>query len=304
MSQLARVAVIIVNYNGGALLTECVLSVLNSSLPVTVYLVDNASSDDSLATLQAALAATQPVHIVRNACNRGFAGAANQVLSQLSHDYIVFLNPDCVIQTDTLARFCATLDQPAYQRYGMAGCLVRNPDGSEQAGCRRSIPSPWRSVVRVLHLNRLFPHQQRFASFVLTHSPMPTEPVELEGISGACMVVRQAALQAVGPMDEQYFVHCEDLDWFMRFRAAGWPILFIPHIEIMHVKGACSQRTPLRVLWYKHRGMIRFYTKFFRQQYPRPLYWSVVAAVWLRFGILAIPTALHVVLTRLFWATN
>jgi GT2 family glycosyltransferase len=267
-------------------------------VPVQIYVIDNASSDRSLATLQAALTITQPVHIVQNQDNRGFAGAANQVLPQLAHDYVVFLNPDCVIQADTLARFCDLLDQPAYQHYGMAGCLVRNPDGSEQAGCRRSIPSPWRSIVRVLHLNRLFPRQRRFASFVLTHSPMPTAPVELEGISGACMVVRQTALQAVGPMDEQYFLHCEDLDWFMRFRAAGWPILFIPEIEIMHVKGACSQHTPLRVLWYKHRGMIRFYTKFFRQQYPLPLYWSVVAAVWIRFGILAIPAALRVLLQR------
>jgi hypothetical protein len=175
---------------------------------------------------------------------------------------------------------------------GMAGGLVRNLDGSEQAGCRRSIPSPWRAVVRVFHLNTLFPQHPRFQSFVLTDQPLPQQPIEIEGISGACMFVRRKSLQEVGAMDENYFLHCEDLDWFMRFRAKNWSILFVPHIEVTHVKGACSSRQPLRVLWYKHRGMVRFYRKFFRQQYPFIVMALVITAVWLRFTVLAAMTLL------------
>lgn len=299
MTETSRVSVIIVNYNGGRLLNDCVQSVLSNQPQPDVYVIDNASTDQSMMQLHANLPSNAPVKLVYNTENKGFAGAANQVLAHINSDYLVFLNPDCVIQADTLAQFCTVLDQEAYQHCGMAGCLVRNPDGSEQAGCRRGIPSPWRSVVRVLHLNKLFARHPRFNSFVLTENPMPSQPVEIEGISGACMVVRREALQAVGAMDEQYFLHCEDLDWFMRFRAGGWPILFIPQIEITHVKGACSRRTPVRVLWYKHRGMIRFYTKFFRHQYPSLLYWGVVFAVWLRFSLLAIPTGVQALFTRL-----
>jgi GT2 family glycosyltransferase len=288
-----RVSVIIVNYNGGTLLTECVQSVLLSTLPLWVYVVDNASVDHSFSNLKEQLPPDAPVTMIQNSENRGFAAAVNQVLSQVQTDYSVILNPDCLLQADTVQQFCAVLDQEEYRTYGMAGGLVRNPDGTEQAGCRRAIPSPWRALVRVLHLNRWFPQQSRFDNFVLTEHPLPNQPIAIEGISGACMVVRREAVAQVGLMDEQYFLHCEDLDWFMRFGEAGWPILFIPHINIVHIKGACSQREPLRVLWYKHRGMIRFYKKFFRRRYPLVLYWGVATAVWLRFGLLAVPLTLR-----------
>lgn len=292
-TSLIRISVIIVNYNGGDLLTECVQSALSSTIPLWIYVVDNASVDHSIVSLTRQLPSHAPVTVLQNTENRGFAAAVNQVLSCVNTEYSVILNPDCLLQPDTLQQFCAVLDQEEYKAYGMAGGLVRNPDGSEQAGCRRAIPSPWRSVVRVLHLNRWFPQQARFDNFVLTEQPLPSQPIAIEGISGACMVVRREAVLQVGLMDEQYFLHCEDLDWFMRFGEKGWPILFIPHISVVHIKGACSQREPVRVLWYKHRGMIRFYKKFFRRRYPLILYWGVVMAVWLRFGLLSIPLAMR-----------
>ncbi len=282
------IAVIIVNFNAGSLLTQCVQAVLNSTVPVMIYIIDNASTDDSLSQLQQQVAAAEPVQLIRNQTNEGFARAANQVLPAINSPYLLFLNPDCLITPDTLARFCEIMEQ--HPHAGMAGGLVRNLDGSEQAGCRRGIPSPWRAIVRVLHLNHLFPHNPRFQSFVLTDQPLPTQPIEIEGISGACMFVRQTALQTVGAMDENYFLHCEDLDWFMRFRAHQWTILFVPTIEVTHVKGACSQHQPLRILWYKHRGMVRFYRKFFRHQYPFIVMAAVVVAVWIRFAMLTLGT--------------
>jgi len=287
---MSDVTVIIVNYNAGRLLAACVKSVLTSTLPVQVYVIDNASRDDSLQLLREHCEHDSRLQITINSENVGFARAANQVLPQIHSEYLLFLNPDCLIANDTLAEFVAVLTQ--YPQAGMAGALVRNLDGTEQAGCRRSVPSPWRSIVRVLHLDKLLPKHPKFRSFVLKDMPMPEHPVEIEGISGACMFVRQAALQAVGPMDEHYFLHCEDLDWFMRFRQQGWKIMFVPSIEVTHAKGACSQAEPLRVLWYKHRGMVRFYRKFFRYQYPIFVFWGVVIAVWIRFTILAIATGL------------
>lgn len=285
MSITAITSVIIVNYNGGQLLTHCVESVLNSSIPVEIYVVDNASTDDSMTQLRQKIQQDDRVSLVENKINKGFAAAANQVLADTRGDYLLFLNPDCVIHHDTLARFRAALD--AHPRAGMAGGLVRNLDGSEQAGCRRSVPSPWRAVVRVLHLDKIFPQHPKFKSFVLTQESLPQEPIEIEGISGACMFVRRTALEKVGQMDESYFLHCEDLDWFMRFRACHWAILFIPTIEVTHVKGGCSHTQPITVLWYKHRGMVKFYKKFFQKQYPRPLMWGVTIAVWARFALLA-----------------
>jgi len=286
MKQVDTVSVVIVNYNGGELLTQCVQAVLNSvGVQVNIFVVDNASEDNSIPSLQRSLAHEPRLHITCNAENRGFAAASNQALINTTGDYLLYLNPDCIVETDTLARFCDTLNE--YPAIGMAGALVCNVDGSEQSGCRRSIPSPWRALVRVLHLNRFFPQKQKFKSFVLTDDPLPEKPVEIEGISGACMFVRRQALEEVGGMDESYFLHCEDLDWFMRFHAQQWGILFIPSITVMHVKGHCSTGEPLKVLWFKHRGMVKFYRKFFKNSYPASLMWAVFAAVWLRFVLLA-----------------
>lgn len=286
-----RVTVIIVNYNAGELLTTCVQAVLASTIPVTIHVVDNASVDNSLAVLQNITVNLPNVHMTVHPKNLGFAAAANSVLNQITSEYLLFLNPDCFVQPDTLAQFCHIMD--THSQAGMSGALVCNPDGSEQAGCRRSIPSPWRSLIRVLHLDKLFPDHTKFKSFVLIQEPLPTEPVSIEGISGAFMFVRYKALKEVGPMDEQYFLHCEDLDWFMRFQEKSWLILFVPSLSVTHIKGACSQAEPVRVLWYKHRSMIRFYRKFFYYRYPRPLIWGVVIAVWTRFALLAIITYIH-----------
>lgn len=286
MTAFEPVAVVIVNYNSGPILAQCVQTVLASTLPVQIWVVDNASVDDSMAILTQRLQGDQQVNFRYNIDNIGFAKANNQVLTEIHTPYILFLNPDCFLQPDTLERFYQTMqDNP---QAGMAGALVRNPDGSEQAGARRSVPSPWRSIVRVLHLDKLLPHHPKFQSFVLSRQPLPSEPIALEGISGACMFVRRQALEVVGPLDEGYFLHCEDLDWFMRFRQQGWEILFIPTIEVIHLKGVCSQRQPIRILWYKHRGMIRFYQKFFRHRYPLIIMGGVILAVWIRFFMLAI----------------
>jgi len=283
------ISVIIVNFNSGNLVTTCVQSVLMSTIPVEVFVIDNASVDHSMSLLRSTIGITQStVHFIENKHNIGFAAASNQVLKQAQGHYLLFLNPDCILQPDALAQFQATLDQ--YPKIGMAGGLVCNIDGTEQAGCRRSVPSPWRAVIRVLHLNKLFPHHPRFKSFVLTQEPLPDKPIEIEGISGACMFVRRTALDDVGPMDESYFLHCEDLDWFMRFRIKNWLILFIPAIKIIHVKGACSRTQPIKILWYKHRGMVKFYRKFFYSQYSILISWSVIVAVWARFFLLSITT--------------
>jgi len=127
----------------------------------------------------------------------------------------------------------------------------------------------------------------RVRDFVRRGDPLPSYPVEVEAISGAFMFVRREAVAKVGPLDEGYFLHCEDLDWCLRFRQAGYRVLFVPGVAVVHDKGASSRGRPVRVLWHMHRGMVRFYRKFFRDAYARPFFWLVLAGVWLRFATLA-----------------
>jgi GT2 family glycosyltransferase len=279
------VSVVIVNYNGGALVSAAVEAVRDSGIPLEIIVADNGSKDGSLDFLRHRFGNTPSVHFIDNGTNLGFARASNLGVEQARGRYILLLNPDCLVYPETLKRVVEAME--SRPRAAMAGCLIRNPDGTEQAGSRRSVPTPWRTLVRVFHLNKLFPKSPRFRSFVLTGTPLPKEAVTQEAISGAFMFIRREALEQVGLLDEGYFLHCEDLDWCMRFRQAGWDILFVPNAEAVHYKGYCSRTRPSFVLYHLHKGMIRFYRKFFRHQYPAPLMWAVAAAVWLRFILLA-----------------
>lgn len=278
------ISVVIVNFNGGWLLTEAVQSVLKANIPLEVIIVDNRSQDSSLVCLRSVVGRNPQVRFIENDRNLGFARANNIALRQVRGDYVLLLNPDCIIRPNTLSDLLeAMADRP---EVGMAGCLIRNPDGTEQAGCRRRVPTPWRTLIRVFHLNRLFPHHPKFQGFVLAREALPKQPVFIEAISGAFMLIRREELKQVGLLDENYFLHCEDLDWCMRFRQAGRKILFVPSVEVVHYKGTCSKHRPIRVLWHKHKGMVYFYRKFFRHQYPAPLMGLVTSAVWGRLCIL------------------
>lgn len=289
------VCVVIVNYNSGATLTECVRSLLASTVPVGIVVSDNGSQDDSIAYLRASVTDAPQLSVIENGENLGFAKANNIALARCRNDYVLVLNPDCIVEPDTLEKMIGVMEQ--HPEAGMASCLVINPDGSEQAGCRRFVPTPWRSMVQVLHLHQIIKNHPRFRSFTMAGLPLPRAPEPVEAISGAFMLVRREAFETVGLMDENYFLHCEDLDWCMRFRQAGWKILFVPQVRVVHWKGLSSRAHPVVIEYHKHRGMVRFYNKFFRHQYPGALMVLVVVAVWLRFVAKAVWITLRKPLT-------
>jgi hypothetical protein len=145
------ISVVVVNYNSGAFLKDCVQSVLGQADGVII--VDNASTDGSLDQLTACFENEPRLKIIRNKANRGFATGCNIGLSAVTESYILFLNPDCVLEADSLQRMAQVLE--AGSRAGMVGGMLLNSDGTEQAGGRRAVPTPWRSFVRIFGLSRL-----------------------------------------------------------------------------------------------------------------------------------------------------
>ncbi len=279
------ITVVIVNFNSGSLLSRCVQSVLSSTIPVDVIVVDNNSEDDSLTKTTALYQNDKSLTIVRNSHNTGFAHASNQALQYAKGKYWLFLNPDCIVKPDSLEKMKNIMDENP--DVAMSGPLIVNPDGSEQRGCRRTIPTPWRSFVRAFGLSRFFQNHSKFKDFLMHKEPLPENPIDVEAISGAFMFVRSSVTKEVGLLDEGYFLHCEDLDWCMRFRQADWRILFVPNTVITHFKGGCSKNKQIFVLWHMHKGMIRFYRKFFKKRYPGALMWLVSMGVWFRFGVMS-----------------
>jgi hypothetical protein len=272
-----NVSVVIVNYNAGEILLECIASAQRQVGQIIV--VDNASTDNSIAALRRNFPA---VRIICNERNLGFAVACNLGAQAADGNHVLFLNPDCILEPDAISILVQAVNSAP--DVSMAGGLLTNPDGTEQVGGRRAVPTPWRSFVRAFGFSKLSNRYPRlFSDFVLHKQPLPDRPIEVEAISGACMLVRHDALEEIGLLDEGYFMHCEDLDWCMRFRQEGWKILFVPEARMIHHKGHCSRARPVFVEWNKHKGMIRFYRKFFRHQYPGVLMGLVIAGVWIRF---------------------
>jgi GT2 family glycosyltransferase len=279
------VSLVVVNYNAGHLLAKCIQSSLNQVDEIII--VDNASTDCSLDRGEEQYSANSKIKLIRNEKNLGFAAACNIGFSHATTDLILFLNPDCQLDKHAVAEM--KRDLLSGEDVGMAGGLLLNPDGTEQGGGRRSIPTPWRSFVRAFGLYRLSKRWPKlFSDFYLHELPLPKNAVEVEAISGACMMVKRKAVDSVGSWDEGYFLHCEDLDWCMRFRIEGWKILFVPSARITHALGACSKGRPLFVEWHKHKGMMRFYRKFFKHQYPYGLMWLVEFGVWMRFSFVSL----------------
>ena len=284
------VSIIIVNFNAGFLLLETVVAALSSTIPVEIFVCDNHSSDGSMHFLRAGLrrrrsgfdrspvsqdetrsAELDGVYLIENSTNAGFSAANNIAMDEAGGDFILLLNPDCIIQPDTLFRMLEVMHR--FPQVGMAGCRILNQDGTEQAGCRRQLPTPLSGLLRAFNFRSLAGKK----AIDLNQQPLPDHPVEVEAISGAFMLLRRSAIDDVGLMDETYFLHCEDLDYCKRFQDKGWKVLFVPDIEITHYKGTCSQSRPIRVEWYKHRGMWRYYDKFLAGQSP----FYVTGVVWL-----------------------
>lgn len=276
--------VVIVNFNSGSYLSKAVGTVRNSGVVRRVIVVDNASTDQSLETL--ADHRNDNVTIIRNDSNLGFGAACNIGIRAGDADYILLLNPDCQVQDGAIESLISVLQSTP--KAGMAGPLLLNTNGTEQAGGRRVIPTPGRAFSRglgLLHLRRFFP--RLLSDFAQHEEPLPKGPVEVEAISGACMLVSRAAVNHVGLFDEKYFLHCEDLDWCVRFHQNGYSITFVPDAKVVHEKGVSSAARPFATEYYKHRGMVRFYRKFLRKQYSPILFYLVLASVWLRYAVVA-----------------
>jgi GT2 family glycosyltransferase len=287
---------VIVNHNAGCLLGDCLEAALAQAREV--ILVDQASNPGPFA---AALSRFEPhpdLTVVRSRENTGFSAGCNRGAALATEPVLLFLNPDCILMPGSLQVLVEALVNS--DRAGMVGGLLTDARGHEQGGARRSVPTPWRSFVRCFGLGRLAWLSPRiFSDFYLHRDPLPATAVEVEAVSGALTLVSREAFEDVGPWDEGFFLHCEDLDLCMRFRNKQWRVLFEPRARAIHYRGMCGRSRPLAVEWHKHRGMIRFYRKHFRDAYPPGLFSVVIAGVWLRFATVAAAVGTRIAVKRL-----
>lgn len=221
--------VIIVAHNAGHLLVESVASALDQVGAGRVWVMDAESTDGSVDQLAAFADRIDVVPV----SNKGFAAANNRGIEVSDSPLVMLLNPDAVLRPGALDSLMATAE--ANPRAGIIGSLILNPDGSVQANSFGRFPS----LVQVLSL-RLWRTIQRLRGNPRLSPAAPAATKPVDWVSGAAMLVRRAAVQDVGPMDEGFFLYYEDTEWCHRMRDHGWDVLLEPMAQTIHHRGGSA----------------------------------------------------------------
>ncbi|MCX7624251.1 MAG: glycosyltransferase family 2 protein, partial [Thermomicrobium sp.] len=282
--------VVVVNYNTAELLERCLTALRESVLDraCTVFVVDNGSQDGSVQLVHDRFPEVVLLEIGKNV---GFARANNLALRRivalvpvgaLREHAVLLLNTDCFVEPDTLQRLVDVLDRES--DVAIVGPKLVLPDGRLDLACRRSFPTLGSALWKLTGLARLFPRSRWFARYNLTFHD-PDEPLDVDAVSGACMLVRLQAVAEVGLLDEAYFMYGEDLDWAYRIKARGWRVRYEPRARAVHLKGGSWGRRDPRVLWEFYRAMALFYRRHHAPRQPRLVRGVVYAAIGVRFGL-------------------
>lgn len=250
------VTAIVINYNAGNLLTECVASLVNNGV-TDVRVVDNASSDRSLDQLRGQFGCNGSVHVLANPTNRGFGRAVNDQLPRVDRESLLIINPDCRLEAGALQALLGALASDA--SLGLVGPAVVDADGRREPASCRFFPTPKRAFMSATGLHRLAKRLPFFAGVENPAAGALDRVTRVEATSGACMLLRTAAFREVGGFDERYTLHAEDLDLMRRLQDRGWSVAYVPAARAVHVQGVSSASRPLWVHTQKHRGLSRFY---------------------------------------------
>jgi GT2 family glycosyltransferase len=269
--------VAIVSHGAPELLRRCLRSFETTadSKPRRVIVVDSGSPDET----PDMVAREFPwVELIR--CdNIGFAAANNLVLREPGAELVLLLNPDTELTDGALEACLDRMD--ADPGIGMVGCKLVLPSGELDHACKRSFPTPLSALAHFTGVGRSDSAPGRLSQYRATDLG-EDEPGSVDAVNGAFMLVRADAIREVGPLDEGYWLYMEDLDWCYRFWQRGWTVFYEPAGVVVHVKGGSSgKRRAFRQEVAFHRGMGRFYRKFYAPN-GSPL---TSAAVYLGIGL-------------------
>ncbi|MFC0676923.1 glycosyltransferase family 2 protein [Lysobacter korlensis] len=277
---------IVVTYHSASTIDECLRRLRAADGVGAIRVVDNDSRDDTLAVVQRHALADSRVRFVANPDNPGFAVACNQGASQCDGAWLAFINPDCMVEPDTLSRMRALADQPAPM---LLGADLVDEQGVRDDAARRRDPDFAALLRRVFVPAGLGRHR---AALALT----PDDACELQPVdvvSGALMLMPRSLFARIGGFDEGYRLHAEDLDLCRRARDAGATVAVANHVRVVHVRGVSSRARPVFVEWHKHRGLWRYFRRFEAPHRQAVVRGAVFAVIWLRFPLAAVAARLR-----------
>lgn len=251
--------IIIVNYKSNEYLAKCVRSLalgLGPGMEARLFVQDN-ESDGTLIIDDASF---NEVTVTRNEKNIGFAAAVNQGIRASRSPYVILLNPD--------SRISGTFFEPVLQfmednsKVGILGPRILEPDGRIQ-GSARAFPNMLTGLFgRTSLLTKLFPNNPITRKNIVSIESDGISPLEVDWVSGACMVVRRKAIEEVGLLDERFFMYWEDADWCRRMWERGWKVVYFPGVHVIHDTGKSSAQRPLRSALEFHKSSYLLFAKY------------------------------------------
>ncbi len=260
VNRLSLLDIIIVNYNSTDYLLRCLRSVYDSlrELPAKVFVQDNASEDG----VDRVKSEFPQVILSKNRYNMGFARAINNALKQNNSPYIVILNPDTYVMDGFFEPILRYMEE--HPHVGIVGPKILDHDGSIQ-GSARTFPTPLTGLFgRSSLLSRFFPNNPFTRANILTTRSDGKTPMEVDWVSGACMVVRRKTVDDVGLLDERFFMYWEDADWCRRMWGKGGKVVYFPQASVVHYVGVSSDQAPLRSILEFHKSSYRLFDKYNR----------------------------------------
>jgi N-acetylglucosaminyl-diphospho-decaprenol L-rhamnosyltransferase len=256
-----HVAVVVVNYNSGRHLKNCLASLgrcNGSTRDFSVYIYDNGSTDNSVNTAQHAF---PQMHFIRGHTNVGFAQAANRVIRKIQSRYIVLVNPDVVVLPGTIENMAGFMDN--HPECGILGGEIISPVGYSQHTCRR-FPD-YRNVLfgRRSVMRRLLPNNTGSRTYLYLDLDT-SRPQQVDFVEGSLMLVRRKALEDTGLFDERYFLYVEDADLCYRMKQRGWQTWWLPQTYAIHFRGETFRQDNVHPAMHHSRGFYRFFTRHYR----------------------------------------
>ncbi|MCD7099997.1 glycosyltransferase family 2 protein [Stenotrophomonas sp. MMGLT7] len=248
MRQQQQIAAVVVTFNSGSTLDDCLRRLRAAQDVAQIRVVDNASRDGSVEIAQRHAIEDARVRFIANPDNPGFATACNQGAADSTASWLAFVNPDLMVEADTLARL---RDRARELGPALLGVEQVDERGRADPAVRRRDPdflAMLRSPGRGSDLS------------VPADPAQPLQPVP--ALSGALMLMPRDLFERIGGWDEGYRLHAEDLDLCRRARESGAVVAVANDLRVMHVRGVSSRSRPFFVEWHKHRGLWRYFRRF------------------------------------------
>lgn len=272
------ISVIIVNYNVEFFLEQCLNSVKTALKKIDgeVFIVDNDSIDKSV---EMVLEKFPEFHLIQNKKNVGFSTANNQAIQIAQGEFILLLNPDTVIEEDTLVKTVEFMR--SHEKAGGLGVRMVDGKGKFLPESKRGLPTPMVAFYKIFGLSKLFPKSKKFGQYHLGNLS-EFEINEVDVLSGAYMLMRKKTLDEVGLLDEAFFMYGEDIDLSYRITKGGYKNYYYPETRIIHYKGESTKKSSINYVFVFYRAMVIFAEKHFSKKNAKLFSSLINTAIYLR----------------------